>query len=584
MTRPWRMPPAHEVALPALAMPDQDLTRPFKDPAVGQPQNLRRTFWLRSATLVAPLAVSGSFGWVSLGWFALDGRLTIPETALVAVTVFAFYWVVLSVMSALLGWFWRPGPLAKAQGALNIAILLPMYGEPARPTIGHAVKLLANLPRGQHRFGLYILSDTRDDQAATLEQAVWRKMQSDHPTLHIHYRRRPLNTDFKSGNIRDWVRHYGAGYDAMLVLDADSIMHAETVQILADTLSADPTCGLIQTVPLVLPGQTLWQQMQSFGSEVYGMNLGRGFALWAGHEANFLGHNAIIRVRAFAAAAGLPHLSGPSPRGGVILSHDFVEAALLRRAGWGVRLLPEAAESYEDTPENLIGFVRRDRRWCQGNMQHLRLLTVPGLHPVSRFHLLQGAMSYLASVWWLCLLILWALPQQMGTGPDIWATKPLMPVWPDLPTVTQSMMAALVGVMLLGPKLIGATAYVRDHQLRGGPLARFAGSVLAEMALSALLAPMLMVHQVRAVLQTLAGFNGGWSPHVAGQPNLPMLIRFHAVETLLGLGLLALAAFGGLTVWLLPVAISLVLAVPLSFLVQHPPAVFRMYRKVEVAT
>ena len=584
MTRPLRLPLVQEGALPVLAMPDQDFSRPFRDPNAGHPQNLRATFWLRAATLLAPLAVSGSFGWVSLGWFALDGRLTVSEAALVAVTVFAFYWVVLSVISAVLGLFWRPGPLAPAGAALDIAILLPMYSEPARPTIGHAVTLLARLSGMRHRFGLYILSDTRDDQAATLELAVWRKLKADNPTLDIHYRRRPLNSDFKSGNIRDWVRQHGAAYDAMLVLDADSIMHPETVQIMADTLSADPTCGLIQTVPRVLPGRTWWQQMQSFASEVYGTNLGRGFALWTGSEANFLGHNAIIRTRAFAASAGLPHLSGRSPRGGVILSHDFVEAALLRRAGWGVRMLPEASQSYEDTPENLLGYIRRDRRWCQGNMQHLRLLAMPGLHAVSRFHLLQGAMAYLASVWWLCLLVLWALPTPMGQSPDIWATNSLMPVWPELPLVTQSTMAALVGLMLLGPKLIGATAFVRENQLRGGQIVRFVGSVLAEMALSALLAPMLMVHQVRAVLQTLAGFNGGWSPHLAGQPTLATLIRFHAIETLLGLGLLGLAATGGLSVWLLPVAVSLVLAVPLSALVQCQPRTFQMYRNPEMVT
>lgn len=581
MTRPLRMPLAQDAQV--LTMPDQDFSRPFRDPAAQLAPALRSTVWLRAATLLAPLAVTGFVGWISLGWFALDGRLTATEVALVGVTVFAFYWVVLSVATALLGLFWRAAPLATSGPTMNIAILLPMYGEPAQATMGHAVSLLAELGRSgtSHRFSLYILSDTRDQQAIAVEKAVWRNLQSRHLLLQVSYRHRPENTDFKSGNIRDWMCSHGHGYEAMLVLDADSVMGADSVLLLANTLAADPGCGLIQTVPRVLPGTTVWQQMQSFASQVYGTNLGRGFSLWAGAEANFLGHNAMIRTRAFAASAGLPHLPGRLPRGGVILSHDFVEAALLRRAGWGVRMLPEATESYEDTPETLLGYVRRDRRWCQGNMQHLRLLAMPGLHPVSRFHLLQGAMAYLASVWWLCLLVLWALPGQMGNGPDIWATNPLMPVWPELPALTQSTMGGLVGLMLMGPKLIGAAAYLRDQKLEGRQFAGFAGSVSAEMALSVLMAPMLMVQQVQAVLRTLAGFDGGWAPHVTGLPTLPVLLRFHATETILGLTVLGLAGTGGLTVWLLPIAISLVLAVPLSMLAQSQPLKFKMFRHGE---
>ena len=577
--------PMPVLPIPVLPMPDQDFARAFADPAATPPKVSRRKLWLRAVTVLSPLAVTALLGWVSLGWFGLDGRLTATETALVGVTVFAFYWVVLSVVLALLGLFWRPTPVVGSGQSLNVAILLPMYGEPPRPTMGHTVGLLAELAKsGQlHRYSLYILSDTRQDHAAALELAVWRGLKADYPTLAIHYRRRPQNTDFKSGNIREWVRTHGHTHDAMLVLDADSIMGADSVGLMADALAADASCGLIQTVPRVLPGETIWQQMQSFASEVYGRNLGRGFATWTGSEANFLGHNALIRVRAFATAAGLPHLPGRSPRGGVILSHDFVEAALLRRAGWGVRMLPEASESYEDTPETLIGYVRRDTRWCQGNMQHLRLLTMPGLHPVSRFHLLQGAMAYLASVWWLCLLILWAIPDQMGDGPDIWGTNPLMPVWPDLPVLTQSTIAGLVGLMLIGPKLIGAVAYVRENRVKGRQLARFAGSVVAEMALSMLLAPTLMVQQVQAVLRTLAGFNGGWTPHLTGRPTVPVLIRFHATETLLGFGLLGLAGLGGLTVWLLPIAICLGLSVPLSLLAQSQPKTFQTGRKQETA-
>lgn len=551
-------------------MPDQALDAPFIDAAApGVAPEPAHIVAVRAFVLGLPLAVSLAVGWVSLGWFRLDGVLSAAEVILVAGSLFAYYWVVVSFTTALLGLFWR-APARPASGpGMDVAILLPMYGEPAAATMGQAVRLLTAL-HGQdhdHRFSLHVLSDSRDPAAVQAEEAAFADLRRAHPDLALHYRHRDQNIDYKSGNIREWVCSGGAAYEAMLVLDADSLMGRDTVLTLTNALAADPACGLVQSVPRVLPGTTLWQRLQSFASQAYGVNLARGFAMWTGSTGNFLGHNAVIRTRAFAASAGLPHLPGRRPMGGVILSHDFVEAALLRRAGWGVRILPEAMASYEDTPETVLGYVRRDRRWCQGNMQHLRLVTMPGLHPLSRFHLMQGAMAYLSSVWWLSLLVLWAALGEGGTITYFTDGNPLMPVWPDLPPVTQGALAAFVAAMLLVPKLIGVVAHLRDHGWRRGSRFRFALTVVVEIALSVLMAPMLMVHQVRAVARTLAGFDGGWVPHVAGRPGLGVLLRFHAAETGLGLGLCALVAAGLLTPWLLPVAICLALAVPLSALV-----------------
>jgi membrane glycosyltransferase len=560
-----------EAEVPDLAMPDQNLRAPFRDLQAPGIRSGGRTLALRALVLMVPAIVTLTLGWLSLGWFALDGRLTVAEGVLTGVSAFAFYWVVLSVMTATLGLFWRARPVVQPLHGLRVAILLPMYGEAAEETVGNAVRLLAALPsRGRHSFSLQVLSDTRDPAKARLEEAAIATARRLHPTLTIRYRRRAENRDYKSGNIRHWVQSQGKAHDAMLILDADSVMGPQSVLQMADALAQEPGLGLIQTVPRVLPGHTLWQGLQSFASEVYGVNMGRGFALWTGVEGNFLGHNALVRVRAFAASAGLPHLPGAAPRGGVILSHDFVEAALLRRAGWGVRMMPEAEESYEDTPETLTGYLRRDGRWCQGNLQHVRLLGVPGLHPLSRFHLLQGAMAYLASVWWLALLLLWALPGQGGGLPDIFADNPLLPTWPVLPPVTQAAIAGLVGLMLVAPKLIGIVGHLRHHGLPLAKAPRFLGLVLAEVIVSALLAPALMVHQVRAVLRIVCGRDGGWMPHVAGPSDLGTLLRFHRVETGLGAALLALALAGQLSLWLLPVVISLCLTVPVAALVQMP--------------
>ena len=570
MTAAFRLPFVEAAPNLPLAMPDQSLDAPFTDPAAPGIRSPRSVRAMRLAVLTLPLCVTLALAWIGFGWFTVDGHLSATEAALVAVTVFAFYWVVLSVATSALGLFWRPRPQVQALHGLSVAILLPMYGEPAGPTIGNAVALLAALTgTGRHRFSLHVLSDTGDPVAAQAELAAIKAARLAHPGLALHYRRRTTNTDYKSGNIRDWVTTRGQDHDAMLILDADSVMGAGSVTLMADRMAVEPGLGLIQTVPRVLGGHTLWQRMQSFASEVYGANLGRGFALWTGAEGNFLGHNALVRTRAFAASAGLPHLPGRAPRGGVILSHDFVEAALIRRAGWGVRMLPEASESFEDTPETLPGYLRRDRRWCQGNMQHLRLLATPGLHIVSRFHLLQGAMAYLASVWWLALLALWALSGQGGTLPDPFLTSHLMPVFPDLPSIDQAVLTSTVGLMLLGPKLLGITAHLRDRGLHLRQLPGFAASVLVEIALSVLLAPALMVHQVRAVLRTLAGFDGGWIPHLAGRPRFATLLRFHLTETALGVALLGLCALGQVDAWLLPVAGSLFLTSPLSWLVQR---------------
>lgn len=571
---PHQLVPKEAVTAP-LAMPDQNLSAPFRDSAAPGLHSSWHVRVLRLFILLVPLLVTVGLGWLSMGWFALDGRLTLAEGALIGVTSVTFYWVALSVATAIAGLFWRSKPITGHMHGLRIAILLPMYGEPAPKTIGNAVRLLAALSgKNKHSYSLQVLSDTRESAAALLEETEVSMIRRQYPELSVQYRRRARNLDYKSGNIRDWVQSSGHAFDAMLILDADSIMGPETVQQLADTLADEPGLGLIQTVPRVLPGHTLWQGLQSFASEVYGVNMGRGFSMWTGETGNFLGHNALVRVRAFSASAGLPHLRGRAPRGGVILSHDFVEAALLRRAGWGVRMMPEAEDSYEDTPETLAGYLKRDQRWCQGNLQHLRLLRTPGLHPLSRFHLLHGAMAYLTSVWWLVLLVLWALPGQGAGWPDVFADNPLLPTWPTLPPLTQATIAGLVGLMLVAPKLLGVVAYVRETGVSLAATPRFACLVLSEALLSALLAPALMMHQVRAVLRTLCGLDGGWMPHASGRSDLRTLLRFHAVETCLGAGLVILFLMGHLSPWLLPVAGSLCLTVPLAALVQLPRSAF----------
>jgi membrane glycosyltransferase len=568
-----------------LAMPDQDLRRPFTDPlapgATPRPGVAARRLFL----IALPLMITGTIVWSYIEWFTLSGTLSVAAAMLTVLTAFTFFWVALSVGTAILGLI-QPRHAAlppRAARGMDVAILLPMYGEPAQATIGAATTLLKSLAGSDHphRFSLHILSDSRSPEARQAEATVTRAMQAHYPHLDIHYRWRTENTDYKSGNLREWFTTHGGAYESCLILDADSVMTRDTVLALADEMAADPGLGLLQTIPRLLPGRTLWQRLQEFSNHVYGVTLARGFAAWAGNEANFLGHNALVRTAAFAACAGLPKLPGRRPMGGVILSHDFVEAALIRRAGWSVRMLPAAAGSFEDTPETTVGYIRRDRRWCQGNMQHLRVMVSAGLHPVSRFHLLQGAMSYLASVTWALLLVLWVIVGD-DTAPSalryFTVENPLLPIWPDMPFLSQAMLAAAIVITLLIPKIIGAVDFIRRGGVARGQVLPFVASMLTELMASILCAPMMMVQHVRAVLRSFAGFDTGWVPHSAGRPRIADLLRFHATETVLGAGLLGMAAFGWLSLWLLPIAICLLFAAPASYLLAINAQTWPLFR------
>ncbi|MCU0800437.1 MAG: glucans biosynthesis glucosyltransferase MdoH [Rhodobacteraceae bacterium] len=571
-----------------LAMPDQDFAQLHHDAAAPGVRTRRRVWALRALLIAFPLVLTSLLVWAYIGWFTVGGAMTLPAMALTALAAFTFFWVAFSVGTAILGAV-QPEAAAAGQGqpdpiaGISVAILLPMYGEAAKPTIGTAVQLLQGLQARQtaHRFSLHVLSDSRAMAARAAEAMVIRQMQDSFPHLEITYRWRAENTDYKSGNLREWITRAGAAHEAMLVLDADSVMDRDTVISLADEMAADPAVGLLQTMPRLLPGRSLWQRLQEFSAHVYGVTLGRGLATWAANEANFVGHNALIRVRAFAACAGLPKLPGRRPLGGVILSHDFVEAALLRRAGWGVRLLPDLAGSFEDTPETTVGYIRRDRRWCQGNMQHLRIIGAKGLHPVSRFHLFQGAMAYLSSVTWFLLLVLWVIvgDETTDTGWQYFADGPApMVLWPDLPWLTHAMIAGVILLTLFLPKFIGAVDFIRRGGVEAGQALAFGVTMIVEVFLSLLIAPMMMVQHMRAVLRTLAGYDTGWAPHDSTRPPLRDLLRFHMLETVAGVTLLSAAALGYLSLWLVPTAFCLAFAAPLSWVLAQDAADWPLFR------
>lgn len=561
-----------------LPMQVQDFARPpIRRPAAAQSRSLAwRIAVFGPALLGTGLLMYGLYGWLA------GAGMTWLEWALLSMIGATFVWVTLSVSTvgvAVAGLLARQRADERAPDAvrpLDVALLVPIYNEVPWDVFGNATAMLADLHQlgGQHRYSLFVLSDTRDDDIAAQEARAFAQLRADAPaSMGVHYRRRAANTDKKVGNLVDWITGWGAAHEGMVVLDADSLMTGKAIDRLASELSADPDAGLIQTFPMLIGANTLFARIQQFSNIAYGWLLAEGLALWARNEGNYWGHNAIIRTRAFAESAGLPHLTSGG-RDDLILSHDFVEAGLLRRAGWRVRFLPRVTGSFEETPGTLIDYVVRDRRWCRGNLQHLRLLGTAGLHPVSRFHLLHGAVAYLLSPAWFVLLVFWSfLGKDAETNVVRYFNQanPFFPDWPpSMSHIDSAVFLVIMYAMLLTPKLAGAgiIAFTPKAVAVYGGKGAFIGSFLVEVALSVAYAPILMIQQTKAVLNAALTRSDPWAPQERGSKGYPLrtLIGFHWLETLLGLLLLSGLVAGLISLWLVPIVFSLVMAVPLSAL------------------
>ncbi len=522
-----------------------------------------------------PLLITLSLIYGIVQWFG-SGGFTLQEGIVVTLVGLTFVWISLSVsavcIAALKLWLGRGRESDAPRAAQRVALLVPVYNECPWDVLGNVAAMRRELARGRKRddYAFFILSDTRDPEIAAEEERAVAQLRQEAGEIPVHYRRRTENTDKKVGNINDWIARWGADWDAMVVLDADSLMTGAAIRHLSDALARDPDAGLIQTFPVLISAETLFGRMQQFATSVYGWLLAEGLALWSGSEGNYWGHNAIIRTKAFADSAQLPYLRGRGGKNELILSHDFVEAGMLRRAGWAVRFLPRAGGSFEETPSSLIDFVLRDRRWCQGNLQHLRLLTARGFHPISRFHMLQGAFAYLLSPAWFVLLVIWSaiLPMTQAPVSYFHASNPLYPVWPQMSEMNGVWFLVFIYFMLLLPKVAAAALlfFTKGVARLYGGAGRFALTTLFEIALAIIYAPILMVQQTAAVVRAALGRPNPWAPQQRGNTSYSWstLIRFHWLETILGVVMVTGMATGVLSAWLAPVAVSLILAVPLS--------------------
>ena len=455
------------------------------------------------------------------------------------------------------------------------AVVMPIYNEdPIRVGAGLTATWSSLLRESeQGAFDLFILSDTSDASIAEVEERMWQGLTARYGAGRVFYRRRRDRSERKAGNIADFVRRWGANYECMLVLDADSVMSGHALVTLARAMEAHPQIGILQSLPITVGRETLFGRLIQFGSRLQSPMLSSGLAWWQAGDSNYWGHNAIVRLRPFAQHCTLPRLSGKPPLGGDILSHDFVEAAFMRRAGFEVRQLPELEGSWEEVPANVIDYAARDRRWTQGNLQHSRVLGFPGLHPLSRVHLLTGIVAYVSSPMWFALLVLSSLlsaieaakkPQYFWPG-----LQSLFPHWPQIRSGEIAGIFGLTLVVLLLPKILGAILAMRDRTLRrefGGSVPLCA-SLLVEQLFSMLLAPTMMLFHSTFVAQTLLGRSVSWNAQERNERGVTFAEAFRRQKWHLALGVAWGAAMLYLAPqffwWLTPVLAGLLAGIPL---------------------
>ncbi|MGB3623252.1 MAG: glucans biosynthesis glucosyltransferase MdoH [Ketobacter sp.] len=549
------------------------------------------------------IATSCFGAWTMFDILRANGTTALEGAVLVLFTI-TFAWVTISFWSAIIGFILQlfhldpltlkryksPRLLSASQSKnlsrrqrrgnasrneyrppFRVAVIMPVYNEDAnRVCAGFEANLRSLAKTGAlSQFDFYLLSDTQDKEKAEVELAAWHGLKARLGDLgaQAFYRRREKNTHRKVGNVADFCTRWGSRYEAMIVLDADSIMTGDCMLSLSQALHANPDAGLIQTVPVPVRQKTFFGRFLQFSAALCSPMLANGLAFWQTDCANYWGHNAIIRIQAFQQQCGLPTLPGSAPFGGEILSHDFVEAALLRRAGWSVFLLPNLKGSYEEVPSNILDYVTRDRRWVQGNVQHLGLLRSAGFRGISRMHLFLGAIAYISSLFWLLMLALSTADALIRAQSDIVFFSNQYQLFPDWPIAKTSLIFSLLfltACMLLVPKLLSVVeAAINRRAEFGGVIRLFFGATL-ETVFAILIAPVMMVFHAYFVVSVLIGHQVNWNAQSRGGRMTPWSEAFKRT----GFAAVIAIAWGVVTYfyselffwWLSPVLVGLISA------------------------
>ncbi|ALO45807.1 glucans biosynthesis glucosyltransferase MdoH [Pseudohongiella spirulinae] len=563
-TSPLIPPPA------PLSMPTQVLSsRPdARHSAPGMQTRLARLLTFGGSLLMTIFASGQMHGILFSELAGNPITVTVILWMLLALFSLTFGWIALTASAALAGLLCGHAVLRSVADAPlrgRTVLLMPIHNEVPSNASASLRAMAEDLQSRNlaHHFEIFLLSDTSDPAIWREEARTVRLLREQLDTIMpVWYRRRDRNTARKAGNIREFITRWGERYDYMVVLDADSLITADTLATLVREMDADSSAGILQTLPGIYGSQTLFARLQQFSGVIYGPVFARGLCAWQGDDGNYWGHNAILRVRAFAESAGLPQMPGPRPFGGEIRSHDFVEAALLRRAGWTVRMLPNLPGSWEECPPSLSDAAVRDRRWAQGNVQHLGVLSARGLRWPSRAHMLMGVMNYLMSPLWLAMVLIGlVLSAPIAAGVNALSF--------DFYSMLNLFLATLF--LLFLPKILGlGRALLNSEISRTVGRKRLLLGFMVELLFSVLHAPIVMMQHTRHMWEIIRGQDSGWSAQQRRGTELQWqrMLRQHAGHTLLGLLMVVYLQWlsSPLLYWMLPMIIGLILSIPLSAL------------------
>ena len=464
----------------------------------------------------------------------------------------------------------------------------------------------------------YLLCDSTNAEICRQEEQIMQELLPEFefnrgPMGRLFLVRRADRKNFKAGNIMNFLDQHGDGYDFMLVLDADSVMLGQSIERLILTLQEHPRVGILQTLMLPIRSATPFARAMQYSTARCLPLYGKGMLWFYDRDSVYWGHNALIRVAPFREHCRLPALPGKPPLGGTIMSQDIVEAAFLGRAGWEVGWLIDGGGSFDELPANILTYGQRDRRWCQGNFQHYRFILAPGIRFGHRFYFANGIFSYLASPLLLLLILLGLTQACLGAvpAPDpwlLWASMGLFwfqmlaprvlglvhfarhckpsPVQGRVRSGTSEIVAADGSRRTVHPQprsaptAVGGYDLLRTPWAKGLPqrvrwMSRETASMLVELALSLLMGPLLFYLHTRFVLEILSGGHVVWknqSRNPGDRVSWAGGGRVFWLPTLLGLlGLVAAQRIGfPLALFILPVAVSWVLSVPLAVLTSEP--------------
>ncbi|APZ42312.1 glucans biosynthesis glucosyltransferase MdoH [Acidihalobacter ferrooxydans] len=553
----------------------------------------RLTAWWRRGLFTVLVAAQTAVGArAMIGILPYRGHGVLELSLLVIYTVL-FAWISAGMWMAVFGFVVRAlggdrhALLRRHAQTLNYAplaptaVVMPIYHEDVERSLRGLRATYRSLERtGQlHFFEFFILSDSRDPERWLAEQEAWQALCRELGAQgRLHYRRRRVNLKAKPGNISDFLRRWGRRFRYFVVLDADSLMRGDTLVRMVQLMEREPRCGILQTAPELVNAHSPYARLQQFSNHVYGPVFSAGLAALQLGEAVYWGHNAIIRTAPFMRHCALPRMRGIGLFRGPVLSHDFVEAAYMARAGYEVWLEPELGGSYEESPPSLDDELARDRRWAKGNLQHLRLLMGGrGLHLAHRLAFLNGILSYAAAPLWLAFLVLSTLEVAHFT---LWpidyfpGMHSLFPVWPRWNPGWAVLLSSSTAVILLLPKVLAVldTALHRTRRRAYGGVFRLVAGALLETLTSAMLAPVRMLAHSRYVIAALLAIRVRW----AGQNRSLELawgaaLLKHAPAAVLAF---AWAGFGYwlkpmFFYWSMPVVVPLLLAAPTSVLLSR---------------